>query len=76
MSDKHKEGQTLGDGTAHGLASYYATLLCPYAITCKTVSGGALCIQNQSLALQLTLKQRPMPVGGRGQDSGSKAQTY
>jgi hypothetical protein len=24
------------------------------------------------LPLQLTFKQRPMPVGGRGQDSGSK----
>jgi hypothetical protein len=65
------EGQTLGDGTAHGLVSYYATLLFPYAITCKQWVLG--CIQNQSLALQLTclaadLEARPH-AGGRIQEA-------
>jgi hypothetical protein len=57
-------------------------LLCNIALSIRnrlqtTVS--ALCIQNQSLALQLTCKQQGPMLGGeggvgrRGQDSGSKA---
>ncbi len=66
MSDKQKDRplERWTGLTAHRLASYYATLLFPYAITCKQWS--ALCIQNQSLALQLSFKQGPMPGAGAG----------